>query len=437
GGMGSVWVAHNTALDVDVAVKLMRRDRATPEAAARFTTEARAAARLGHSSIVRVFDFGETTRGDPFIVMELLHGESLGALLQRKKKLAPTIAVQTLLPVAHALAAAHAKGIVHRDLKPDNILLAKDETGVVTPKVVDFGIAKLVSADADRHFTIAGEVLGSPDYMSPEQARGEEDIDHRSDIWTFTVLLYEAIVGRRPFDGPNYNALLASIIASRPTPITELGVNDPALWSILEKGLSKERDGRWQSVREMGMELARWALDHGAETDLVGTSLAAQWLEPTRKRLFTVAGSQPTGASDSGAAAIPAIPKPPPLGGLAAEVPSPPAPATSNTMPPFARRRRAWMLLPVVVLLALAAYGVVQSGALEGSQVSPASDPTAPATASASGAPTDTPTATASEAPATTGTAAKPATSAKGRPTATPTTTVKPRAPQVKGNIKF
>ena len=334
GGMGAVWIAHNIALDVEVAIKLMRRDRATPEAAARFTTEARAAARLGHPSIVRVFDFGETSRGDPFIVMELLHGESFGALLQRKKKLSATVAVQTLLPVAHALAAAHGKGIVHRDLKPDNILLAKDETGVVNPKLVDFGIAKLVTTDVDRHFTIAGEVLGSPDYMSPEQARGEDDIDARSDIWTFSVLLYEAIVGRRPFEGSNYNALLAAIIATRPVPMMEAGVNEPALWSILEKGLSKERDGRWQSVREMGMELARWAIDHGAETDLVGTSLSAQWLEPTRKRLFTVAGSQPSEASSSDPGQNPKIPKPPPLGGLAGEVPKPAAPAISNTMPP-------------------------------------------------------------------------------------------------------
>jgi serine/threonine-protein kinase len=435
GGMGAVWVAHNIALDVEVAIKLMRRDRATPEAAARFTTEARAAARLGHPSIVRVFDFGETSRGDPFIVMELLHGESFGALLNRKKKLSATVAVQTLLPVAHALAAAHAKGIVHRDLKPDNILLAKDETGVVTPKLVDFGIAKLVSTDPDRHFTIAGEVLGSPDYMSPEQARGEDDIDERSDIWTFCVLLYEAIVGRRPFDGSNYNALLAAIIATRPVSMMEAGVNEPGLWSILEKGLSKERDGRWQSARELGKELAYWATEHGAETDLVGTSISAQWLEPTRKRLFTVAGSQPSGASEGEQAKSPNIPKPPPLGGLAAEVPKPAAPAISNTMPPFSPRRRPWVTLSVAVLvLAGAAYGLLHFGFFESPAAPIASAPASAPTAAPSQTTTDAPSADAST-PAPTS-SAKPSTSAKTRPTAAPSAG-KPRAPQVKGNIKF
>ncbi len=435
GGMGAVWVAHNIALDVEVAIKLMRRDRATPEAAARFTTEARAAARLGHPSIVRVFDFGETSRGDPFIVMELLHGESFGALLTRKKRLSPKVAVQTLLPVAHALAAAHAKGIVHRDLKPDNILLAKDETGVVTPKLVDFGIAKLLSTDPDRHFTIAGEVLGSPDYMSPEQARGEDDIDARSDIWTFSVLLYEAIVGRRPFDGSNYNALLAAIIATRPVSMMDAGVNEPSLWAILEKGLSKERDDRWQSSRELGMELARWAVDHGAETDLVGTSISAQWLEPTRKRLFTVAGSQPSGASDSEQARPLAIPKPPPLGGLAGDMPKPAAPAISNTMRPSAARRRPWLTLSVAALLLLAgaAYGLLHFGVFASPAPSVATTPDASVTAPPATSATDAPSAEATS-PAPTSTA-KPATSAKARPTAT--TSGKPRAPQVKGNIKF
>jgi eukaryotic-like serine/threonine-protein kinase len=417
----------------------MRRDRATPEAAARFTNEARAAARLGHPSIVRVFDFGETSRGDPFIVMELLRGESFGALLSRKKKLRPQVAVQTLLPVAHALAAAHAKGIVHRDLKPDNILLAKDESGVLTPKVVDFGIAKLVSSDVERHFTIAGEVLGSPDYMSPEQARGQDDIDHRTDIWTFTILLYEAVAGKRPFDASNYNALLASIIATKPVPITELGVADPVLWSILEKGLAKERDDRWQSVRELAIELAKWAIDHGAEHDLVGASLSAQWLEPTRKRLFTSGGSAPPPPPDSvtSAGSEPAIPKPPPLGALASEAAKPTVPAISNTMPPFAPRRGPWTILAVLIsvalVLGLTIYGLA-SGVFFGSDPRPATSGTAATdTVQPPPAPTVDPSATTSG--ASTASSAKPATSAKTWPTTT--VNVRPKAPPVKGPIKF
>src|SRR5262249_40903109 len=153
-------------------LKLIKREVSSPEAAERLLQEARAAARIGHSSIVRVFDFGRTDRGDPYIVMELLHGEPLAERMDRRGRTPATEAVEMLLPVASALRAAHAKGIVHRDLKPDNIILVADEANpeVVVPKIVDFGIAKLAGEDmAPRRVTLAGAILGSPDYMSPEQ----------------------------------------------------------------------------------------------------------------------------------------------------------------------------------------------------------------------------------------------------------------------------
>ena len=286
GGMGAVWLAHNLPLDMDVAVKLIRRDRTAPEAAGRLLQEARAAARLKHPSIVRVFDFGESEQGDPFIVMELLNGESFAAILRRKKRLSPAIAVQTLLPVASALASAHGKGIVHRDLKPDNVLLITDESGALVPKVVDFGIAKLLSNDPDRPFTLAGEVLGSPDYMSPEQARGADNVGEATDIWAFSVVLYESVAGRRPFEGPNYNSLIAAILTNDPPPIPGLG--EPALWAILERGLTKNVALRWASMRELGAALAQWAVDQGIEEDVCGNRIAKQWLEGAMRRIFTV-----------------------------------------------------------------------------------------------------------------------------------------------------
>ena len=286
GGMGAVWLAHNLPLDMDVAVKLIRRDRTAPEAPGRLLQEARAAARLKHPSIVRVFDFGESEQGDPFIVMELLNGESFAAILRRKKRLSPAIAVQTLLPVASALASAHAKGIVHRDLKPDNVLLITDESGALVPKVVDFGIAKLLSNDPDRPFTLAGEVLGSPDYMSPEQARGADNVGEATDVWAFSVVLYESVAGRRPFEGPNYNSLIAAILTNDPPPIPKLG--DPALWAILERGLTKNVALRWASMRELGAALAQWAVDQGIEEDVCGNRIAKQWLEGAMRRIFTV-----------------------------------------------------------------------------------------------------------------------------------------------------
>jgi serine/threonine-protein kinase len=288
GGMGAVWQAHNIPLDIAVAIKLIRRDRTAPGAGERLLTEARAAARLMHPAIVRVFDFGETSQGDPFIVMELLRGESLNAILRRKKRLTPQVAVQTLLPVAAALASAHGKGIVHRDLKPDNIILVTDESGSLVPKIVDFGIAKLLSPDVDRHVTMAGEVLGSPDYMSPEQARGADNVGEASDIWTFSVVLYELVAGRRPFDGLNYNALISSILTETCQPLTALGVGDAALSGIIEHGLTKDVASRWPRIRDMGAALASWAVANGVEDDVMGNSIKKQWLSGAARRLMTV-----------------------------------------------------------------------------------------------------------------------------------------------------
>ncbi len=293
GGMGAVWVVRNINLDADFALKLIRRDRATEEAAARLLTEARAAAKLGHPGIVRVFDFGQSEVGDPYLVMELLKGDSFGQLIARKKRLEPAIAVQMLLPVAAALYAAHSKGIVHRDLKPDNIMLStEDSSRKLVPKVLDFGIARVLRDDIDRHQTMAGEVLGSPDYMSPEQARGQLDIDHRTDVWTFAVLLYESITGKRPFEGHNYNALISSIVSNAPMPIHAYGVADTELSGIIDRGLSKSPTARWQTMRDMGVALATWAVEHGVHQDISGVSIQTEWLASQSPNLKTLQPAQ-------------------------------------------------------------------------------------------------------------------------------------------------
>ncbi len=150
GGMGEVWLARNRSLQVDVAIKLILRADSTDEHCARLLQEARATARVEHPSAVRIFDFGETERGDPFIAMELLRGEDLREVLLREKRIAADDAVPLLLCVASALIAAHAKGVVHRDIKPENVFLVPGEGGVTVPKVVDFGIAKLVDRERRR-----------------------------------------------------------------------------------------------------------------------------------------------------------------------------------------------------------------------------------------------------------------------------------------------
>src|SRR5262249_3716490 len=162
-------------------------------------------------------------------------GELLSEVLDRKGRLAATNAVATLLPVMSALDAAHGKGIVHRDLKPDNILLVSDATGSVTPKVLDFGVAKLRRDDGlERRITQGRTVMGTPDYMSPEQACGDAAVDGRADVWALSVILYEALTGRRPFNGPDVRSLFTAIVSRAPTPIAELGAGDRSLWTILE-----------------------------------------------------------------------------------------------------------------------------------------------------------------------------------------------------------
>ncbi|AKT39276.1 serine/threonine-protein kinase [Chondromyces crocatus] len=349
GGMGAVWLARDTTLDIDVALKLIRRDRAAPEARVRLLQEARAAARIGHPSIVRIFDFGETPSGDPFIVMELLRGEPLSSILARRQRLAPALAVSTLLPLASALVAAHGKGIVHRDLKPDNILLVTNEAGALVPKLLDFGIARLLTGDSERRFTLAGEVLGSPDYMSPEQAKGEEDVGAATDVWAFTVVLYEAITGRRPFQGANYNALILAIITQEPTPITSLAAGDEALWTIVRRGLSKRAADRWQTMRDLGAALATWAIERSVQEDVSGTSIASHWLTGSRQRKLSV---YPMGPPPS----LSAAPVDPAVANGAFQLPPlriPVASMETVTRPPFVPTQRRWGMMAAFLALGL------------------------------------------------------------------------------------
>ncbi len=281
GGMGVVWVAHSLVLGVDVALKLIHTDLGGSTGGTRMAREAHAAARLGHPAMVRVFDFGWTSRADPFLVMELVQGESLGSILRRELRLPAIQAVQLLLPLADGLRSAHDKGIVHRDVKPDNILIARDEFGRQQPKLLDFGIAKVdqTLANEDRKLTQEGVALGSPEYMSPEQASGREDIDHRSDVWALCVVLYESITGKMPFDRPNYNALMQAIIHDGALPTTDFSAGDPDLWRVIERGLQKNPENRWSSMTELGEALALWLYEHGVKEDISANSLRAVWLD--------------------------------------------------------------------------------------------------------------------------------------------------------------
>lgn len=307
GGMGSVWLAKNLALDSEVALKLLRAELDSEDAGERLLLEARAAARLGHRAIVRVFDFGHTEQGDPYLVMELLDGQSLAEILSLRGRLSPVKAVQMLLPVADALGIAHASGIVHRDLKPENIFLAR-ETRRTQPKVVDFGIAKVQSSTPSRALTQQGTVLGSPGYMAPEQARGLSSIDHRCDVWAFCVVLYECVTGRLAFDGENYNAIMRSIIEDPVVPSVELAAGDAALWEIIERGLRKDRDERWPSMHELGAALARWLMANAVDQDVCGEPLRA-WLDETIGKKRDLLSAPPPSLAGMGPVLIPRAPR--------------------------------------------------------------------------------------------------------------------------------
>jgi serine/threonine protein kinase len=304
GGMGVVWVAHSKALNVPVALKVLRSRENTPEAVERMANEAHAAASLGHPAIVRVLDFGEA--GDaPFIAMELLEGEDLSGMLERQGKLPPAEAVGLLLPIIDGLAAAHRQGIVHRDIKPENIFIARDAMGRVQPKVLDFGIAKLADGRSATRITQSGTILGTPQYLSPEQAYGRDDVDFRTDVWSVGVVLYELITGAQPFTGKTHNSLIRSItedeLARAP------GVGDEQLWRIIERCLAKEAHDRWESMWALGEALALWLVERGIDVDAASRSLREGWLESGVSGLL-VPMSEPSETSQPAAPA----PLPPP-----------------------------------------------------------------------------------------------------------------------------
>lgn len=316
GGMGTVWVAHNSVLDVRCAIKIMELDggSASRAAAQRVLDEARAAARLGHASIIRVLDYGETEHGDPFIAMELLEGEDLAQLLDRQARLRPSEAVQMLLPIAHALASAHSKGIVHRDVKPENIFLARDEVSTTLPKLLDFGVVRIVNNP--RKLTMDGAVVGTPDYMSPEQARGKPT-SGQTDLWSYCVVLYEVMVGRRPFEGDNYNALMRSIIEDPPKSLEELGIADAHLSQIVGRGLQKDATQRWSSMRELGEELALWLTDEGLTDDITGASLRRTWLAETESQRLELPPEVRDAMRSGGSLRVPVQPSTPDLAAIA------------------------------------------------------------------------------------------------------------------------
>lgn len=258
GGMGSVWRAEHMDLGTPAAVKLIDDTFAqSPEAMTRFRREAQAAASLRSANVVQILDYGVDGE-TPYIAMELLEGESLADRIERFGQIDPESCVSLLMQVSKALSRAHEQGIVHRDLKPDNIFLSRDGDDVVA-KVLDFGIAKRTGAlqTSSDMSTRTGSLMGTPYYMSPEQASGRRQVDHRTDIWAFAVIAYEALTGRRPFDDSNLGGLLLSICTESPQPASRFAALPPAFDAWFARCTAKDPAGRFDSIREATAELCR------------------------------------------------------------------------------------------------------------------------------------------------------------------------------------
>ena len=261
GGMASVWLAVNTRVERLVAIKLIRPEvvRRT-DTVKRFRSEARAAGRIGHANICDILDFGDSTIG-PYIVMEYLRGRSLAEWIRADGPLSVGAAVAVVRQALAGLAAAHREGIIHRDLKPENLFIHEPDEGEPIVKLMDFGVSKFTDGSSEVE-TADGALLGTPEYMSPEQFKGAAHADERTDVWAVGAILYRALTGKNAFAGPTIAATLLMVSAEEPTPIRTHAPNVPqALADIIHKCLDKTAERRFESAVALSEALAPFADD--------------------------------------------------------------------------------------------------------------------------------------------------------------------------------
>jgi serine/threonine-protein kinase len=256
--MGVVYEAQHTVVRRRFAVKFLRPHLVEQrESLARFQREAQAAGALESENLTAAVDFGIGEDGSPYIVMEYLVGESLQALLARERRLPLGRATDLVAQACRGIHAAHAAGIIHRDLKPQNLFVCRREDGTDLLKVLDFGIAKLEIVDKGNTATRTGTVLGTPAYMSPEQARGEKDVDHGADIYALGAILYELLSGQKPHPGSSHNAILHHIATQPAVPLSaEEQALPEGLVEIVSRALASDPALRPVSAEALGQSLA-------------------------------------------------------------------------------------------------------------------------------------------------------------------------------------
>jgi serine/threonine protein kinase len=368
GGMGSIWVAEHLTLGTQVAVKFIASELVENAAMlARFQLEATSAAQIKSPHVVQMFDHGVTDEGQPYIVMELLHGEDLDQRIERKGKLAPA---ETALVVQHAckaLGAAHKLRVVHRDIKPANLFVLETD-GEIFVKVLDFGIAKRRSDSVEvTGVTNTGAMVGTPHYMSPEQVTSARHVDASADLWAVAVVAYNCLLGRRPFEGETVGALCIAIHAGRFLAPTQVDpTRPPALDAWFARALARDPADRFPSARELSDSFAA-CLSGGARSPQPepGTSV------PARERL----SSAPTLAERS-------VP-PPSAAGSSVSVRSAPQTLGGASVKTDPGKTRSRTLVGAAVLLAAIGGVTVWLGVARSGREPAAASTTVPVTGTA------------------------------------------------------
>ena len=287
GGMGAVWRAQNVRVRKAVAIKLMHPEFAgNPGILDRFKNEATAAGQIGSQHICDIYDFGASALG-PYIVLEMLNGRSFGELIQQYGRVDPGLAAIVMRQALIGLEAAHQVGIIHRDLKPENIFLHEPSPGHLLVKLMDFGISKFSQGGNDGK-TGVGVLMGTPEYMSPEQAEGAASADQRTDIWAMGAILYKALTGVEAFGGATMAATLVALATKEPKPIESI-VNGvpPELIAVVRRCLVKDPAGRYQSARELADALAPFE-------QLATGALPTPPIQPTMSGAFSTTSPQQT-----------------------------------------------------------------------------------------------------------------------------------------------
>jgi serine/threonine-protein kinase len=450
GGMGAVYLGENTRIRRRVAIKVLHASVAeNAEVVQRFEREAQAAGCIGNDHILEVLDIGALPNGERYIVMEFLDGEPLSRRMTQLTQLTPAQLAPLIAQLLAGLGAAHGAGITHRDLKPDNVFILKQKAGQRDfVKIIDFGISKFAQVDGAVNVTRAGAMMGTPLYMSPEQARGSAEADARSDLYAVGVIMYEATAGRPPFTAESFNELLFQIVLGEITPLHAAAPGiDPAFSAIVMKAMARDPKDRFQSAAEFRSALEVWAAGAGislrisaAPGEFGQTPIPGQL--PGRGTPYPV-GARPGGQTPQAVGqAHPTGPRgtpgsPPGWGPAISPVPTPQAPQPSGWKPAALGAFAALVGVVGVAAVAIPRWmhgrgtevlpGTSAASRLSATQPTEPREPVVLAKTAAPdlpipSLPANPPTATASGAGAASGTAGAPGESGAAGPTPEPST---------------